>query len=221
MSRLEWILGILLVVLLGAVIVLSLLFWFQPDPPTVAGASGSAAILATRANVIAPTSTFAGQTARVAFAPAQNVASEWREDAVLLNASATWPQGADQQQLLAGETTWGFTFYSAASQSIAAISVVDGQASLISQGENEGQLLPVNSEGWRLDSREAIEQFLSEQGREFMAASGVTTLTMMLTTGNESGRIEWLVSMFANQTGASLTMLIDATSGDILDIQLI
>jgi hypothetical protein len=69
-----------------------------------------------------------------------------------------------------------------------------------------------------LDSPDAVKQFLEEQGESFMASAGVTTLTMMLSTDNQNDRIEWLVSLYATQTGGSLTMRIDATSGEILEI---
>jgi hypothetical protein len=40
-----------------------------------------------------------------------------------------------------------------------------------------------------------------------------------LNTDNSNGRIEWFVSLFAKQTGSSLNMRIDATSGEILSIE--
>jgi hypothetical protein len=40
---------------------------------------------------------------------------------------------------------------------------------------------------------------------------------MMLSTSNETGRIEWFVSLFGDQTLGSLTMRIDATSGEVLE----
>ncbi len=218
MSRLEWILGITLVLLLGIVIVLSLLFWFQPEAPSVSLEPNSATIIAAGADDIAPTSTYAGQTARVAFASAQTIAAAWQEDATLLSATATWPQGRDAQELLSGETTWGFTFYSPATSAVTLISVIDGQATLVSESAGRTMPQPVDVAGWQLDSPDAMKQFLEEQGESFMASAGVTTLTMMLSTGNENHRIEWLVSLFANQTGGSLTMRIDATSGEILEI---
>jgi hypothetical protein len=218
MSRLEWVLGIALVVLLGIVIVLSLLFWFQPEAPSVSLSPNSATIIAAGADDIAPTSTFTGQTARVAFASAQTIATAWRDDAALLSATATWPQGRQTQELLGGETTWGFTFYSPGAGALALISVIEGQATLISETASKAPSRPLDVAGWQLDSPDAVKQFLEEQGESFMASAGVTTLTMMLSTDNQNDRIEWLVSLYATQTGGSLTMRIDATSGEILEI---
>lgn len=217
MNRLEWILGILLVVLLGVVAVLAVMFWIRPDasgPP-----ANSATAIAQRANAIAPTPPFAGQTAKVAYAAALQKAQEWHDDAILVNASATWPQGTSQQDLLAGTTTWGFSFYSPQAASLATISVVDNQASLVSETAHQQPAPPLEASGWNLDSRDAIQQFLSEGGVNFIGNNGITTLTAMLSLDNPNNRIEWLLSLFATQTERSFTMRIDATSGEVLEIE--
>jgi hypothetical protein len=219
MSRLEWILGIALVILLGTVIVLALVFWFQPDPPVESGPVDTAAIIAERADRIAPTSVFEGQTAKIAFAPAQHTALEWKEDAALLSASATWPQGSSQQDLLLGETSWGFIFYSATANATALVTVIENEAVMTSEGKSNQQLHPLHASGWRLDSRDAVRQFLDEGGGAFMESNRVTFLTMMLSTDGQNGRMEWLVSLFATQTGDSLTMRIDANTGEIVEVE--
>ena len=125
MNRLEWILGIILVLLLVVVGALSLTFWFRNDRTAVsAPASNSAAIIADRADDIAPTPTFDGRSAIVAYAAAQNTAVAWQPDAQLFNAQATWPQGSTADELRQGKTSWGFTFYSPATASMALISVL-------------------------------------------------------------------------------------------------
>ncbi|HEX6386026.1 MAG TPA: hypothetical protein VF177_15255 [Anaerolineae bacterium] len=220
MSRLEWILGILLVVLLGVVVVLSLLFWFQPRPRTAsAPAAGSAAVIADRADEVAPTPAFEGRTAHVAFAAAQRVAREWQEDAQLLNGSATWPQGANSQELLGGASSWSFTFYSVSAGRVAAISVVEDEASLVSEAPHEQETPPLEVGGWNLDSHEVVEIVLNEGGTAFINDEEITVLTMALSADNadQDGRMKWLASLFAPQNGRSLTVRIDATSGEILE----
>jgi hypothetical protein len=218
MSRLEWILGIALVILLGVVIVLSLLFWFRPDAPVASGPGDTAAILAERADDIAPTSVFEGRTAQFAFAAAQRAALEWKSDAALISASATWPQGASQQELLTGETNWEFTFYTPAENSVAQISVLEDEATFRSEMQSAQTLQPMQASGWTIDSRDVMRQFLDQRGSAFMGENGVTTLTMMLSADGQQGRIEWLVSLFATQTGKSLTMRFDATTGEVIEI---
>ena len=217
MNRLEWSLGIILVVLLIVVAVFSVLLWFRPDNTPQAGQPGSATIVAARANQIAPTPVFAGQTARVAFAAAQGEAAAWQSDATLLNASATWPQGASPQDLLTGETTWSFTFYSPQTDGSALISVVENEATLLSTGSYNPTAPVLSAAGWQLDTGDIIKQFLGQGGEEFILNNGVTTLTMMLSTSNDTGRIEWFISLFGEQTLRSLTIRIDATSGEVLE----
>ena len=217
MNRLEWSLGIILVILLIVVAVFSALLWLRPDNNSQAGDANSAAIIAARANEIAPTSVFEGQTAKVAFAAAQAVAVTWHSDAVLLNTSATWPQGSTAQDLLTGETTWSFTFYSPQTSSTALISVVENVATLLSTSQYQATDPVLSATGWQLDSQAAIEQFLTTGGADFIRDNGVTTLTIMLSTSNENNRIEWFISLFGDQTLRSSTMRIDATSGEIIE----
>ncbi|MCB8979550.1 MAG: hypothetical protein H6657_19240 [Ardenticatenaceae bacterium] len=131
MNRLEWILGIILVVLLVVVGVLSLTLWFRNDRtavPNSGPAANSATIIAQRADDIAPTPLYDGRSAIVAYASALKAAQAWQTDAQLMQAQATWPQGSTPDQLLRGEESWGFTFYSPSSQRIGVFSVVEDNA---------------------------------------------------------------------------------------------
>lgn len=218
MNRLEWILGILLVVLLGVVVVLSLLFWFRPRS---AGApvDNSATAVAARAAEVEPTPAFSGRTAQVAYAAAQSVAGNWQNDAQLLNASATWPQGAAAQELQSGASSWGFTFYSPGSGQVAAVAVVEDEASLVSEAPHAQETPPLDASGWRVDSHEVVQTVLDEGGAAFIDREGVTVLTMGLTADNAAGdgRIRWIATLFAPQSGRALTIQVDATSGEILE----
>lgn len=219
MNRLEWILGIVLVVLLLVVAVLSLTFWFRNDRTAVSGpASNSATIIAQRADDIAPTPEYEGRSAIVAYAAAQNAAIAWQADAQLLTAQATWPQGSTAEYLLKGEESWGFTFYSPSAQRIAVFSVVEDTASLVSEGEHQQTDPLLSASGWNLDSQEAIQTFLGQGGRTFLAEQGVSTMTMALLASDQegNGRLEWQISLFSLQSGQAFTMRLDATSGEVL-----
>jgi hypothetical protein len=219
MNRLEWILGIALVVLLLGVAALSLVFWFGGDGRANAPAANSATALAQSAKVIAPTSVFTGETAKMAYARAQQTAAAWQADAKLLNATATWAQGATAEQIRQGYNTWGFTFYSPAAQEIAVISVVEDTVSVVSQGEHTAESPILEASGWNLDSNEVITTLLNDGGEQFLAEQGITTLMMMLTTENEKGdgRMEWQVNLVSVQNARALKMRIDATSGEVLE----
>jgi hypothetical protein len=218
MNRLEWILGIILMVLLLVVAVLSLTFWFRNDRTAVSVPAAKSNTVFEQADVIAPTSVYDGRSAIIAYAAAQKTAVAWQPDAQLLNAQATWPQGTTANQLRQGETSWGFTFYAPSAQQIAVISVVEDEATLISQGDHQQTDPLLSASGWNLDSQDAIETFLAGGGSTFLAEGGVSTLTMALLASDVegNGRLEWQLSLFSFQTGQAFTMRLDATSGDIL-----
>ena len=220
MNRLEWILGIVLVVLLIAVAVVSLLFWFGPRQTAVVQTEDP---LLEQALKIEPTPIYEGNTAKVAYAAAQNAAQAWQADAQLLNATATWPQGATAQQLVDGETSWSFTFYSPSAQETALISVVEDEATLISTAAHTQENPVLNVSGWNLDSQEVIRSLLQEGGNDFINQEQVTTLTTALFAEDQeqNGRIEWQASLISLANGRALTLRIDATSGEILDKQMI
>lgn len=88
-----------------------------------------------------PNTCLTGQTAKVAYATAQNAAASWRGDAMLLAATATWSQGAGRSELLPGANSWVFTFYAPGSRQTAVITIVGGQVTLVS----EGQVAPPSS----------------------------------------------------------------------------
>lgn len=219
MNRLEWVLGIMLALLLVIVAALALMFWFRGDEPGMAAVSANTATeVAFYADKVEPTPVFEGQSAKIAFVAAQRTAVAWQSDAALLNATATWPQGAAETDLRQGKTTWGFTFYSPAAASMALISVVDNEASLIMQGPMAAPTQLFDANGWNLDSSDAVDRLLQEGGSAFINEEGITALTMTLTMDAENGRILWLVQLSATQSLRTLTLSLDATSGELLEM---
>lgn len=212
MSRAEWILGGILVVLLAIVLIAAAFLWLPDRTPQVG-------ITPTVVAVVAPTIPFAGSTAVFAFAEAATSARNWQGDASLLEMTATWPQGVTRENILTGSTVWGFTFYSPALNEVAYIEVVDNQARLITQTPAPTPLSPMDSSGWQVDSPEAIRILLEEAGGdEFIRTQGVSILTMNLNLVGQSGRIEWLLSLFSSQTGQSLVVRVDANSGALIPL---
>ncbi|MCA9969524.1 MAG: hypothetical protein KC425_04870 [Anaerolineales bacterium] len=213
MSRLEWILGILLVVLLLVVIGISAFIWLQPRAPEVADVPTAVSA------PIGPAATpiYAGKTARVGFAAAQQALTGWQTDAVLLDATATWPTGATEADVRAGSATWGYTFYSPGTARVALITVLGDKAQLVSESEYQAPTTPASIGAWVIDSEQAVDIFLNAGGAAFMRDNGVTTLIMQLTTSSADGRVIWLASLFGEENGRSFTMRIDATSGDVIE----
>lgn len=207
MTRTEWILGILLAVLLIFIVAFGLIFWLQP------GSDNNSNVAA-----VAPTSPFTGHTAVRAYLLAQAEAAKWQPDAGLLKASATWPQGANQETLLQGKTTWTFTFYSPGSEMTAVVTVVNEAATLGSTRPAAANLSALDTGSWKIDSNEAIQSFLNSGGSEFLRQNGVSTLTVSLSKTPEGNRTEWFLSLFSVSNGRSYTASIDPTSGDILNV---
>ena len=212
MNRLEWVLGILLVALLLIVVGLSALLWFKPSLPQMGRDVPSA-------GAIAPTSVFAGQTAKLGYTAAQKGLGEWYNDALLLSATATWPQGADEATIRSGAESWAYTFYSPENGKTALVTVTEGEAKLLSEGDYNGSVPISDVGGWNLDSEDAVRIFMDEGGAAFLSSAGPTTMVVKLTMSNDNGRIEWFVSLIDTTNGDFLNMRIDANSGEVLEIQ--
>lgn len=196
----------LLIVVAG----LAISLWIRPN---------AAPGLTAQTAVIAPTPVYEGQTAMVAAIVAKEKAQTWQPDAVLYRASATWLQSNDIEALNSGASAWDFTFYSPAARTIASTSVADNVPNAIVAGQNEVALNPLDIVGgWKIDSAEAVRILMEQGGREFAAREGVTAMVMTMTTDNGNGRLEWLVGLFSPQNDNSLTVRLDATSGDVIEL---
>lgn len=224
-NRLEWLLGIILIILLIIVAVLSLVFWFRPESPGITAVNdgssqNSATVVAQQAGEIGPTAVYSGHTAKLAYVSAEGLAKSWQEDAALLNATATWSQGATVSNLQSGQTTWAFTFYSPSTQRSTTISVVDNQTTFIGEGVSPIAYTLSDVTGWQLDSNQAIQILLDQGGYNFINQEGITILTMalMLDDGTPSSQMEWLTSLIGTESGNSLDLRINATTGEILEI---
>lgn len=201
-----------MVLLLAIVLIAAAILWLPKPtvelPPTLAVTVP-----------VAPTLAFQGGTAVLAFTSATNVAREWQSDAQLIEAKATWPQGVTRSDILTGTTVWSFIFYSPGQSSVANIEVLENVAQLISQNPAPNPLTPASSTGWRIDSPEAVQILLEQAGGDqFLRTQGVSILNMNLSAVTESGRMEWTISLFSSQTGQSLTIRLDANSGEIMPL---
>lgn len=215
MNRLEWILGILLVVMLLIVVGISVLLWRRPDLPGIADGSTAANVESETTDI----STRLKHTAQLSYAAAQRIALDWHNDAVLFDATATWPSGATETELRSGVADWGYTFYSPDGGATTLVTVRDGEASQLSESPYSSSTPLADLGGWNLDSQTAIDIFLKEGGAEFMRDERPTTLIVKLTTDNPGGRLEWFLSLFAEASGRAFNMRIDATTGEILSVE--
>jgi hypothetical protein len=218
MNRLEWILGIFLVLLLIVAVGLGLSLWLRPSGVQMAGSNVNPD-LAPYVDDVAPTPVTAGQTAKSAFIKAQQVAQGWQPDARLVSATATWPQGAQPAQMQNGRADWGFTFHSPSQSRGAIVTVSNNEVQLI-PGQNRQTLALLDPTSWQMDSGHVMEKFLNDGGVSFIQREGIAILTMTLMTNDPhgNGRLEWLVSAQATQSGNALLMRLDAASGEVLSL---
>ncbi len=217
MNRLEWVLGIFLVVLLLVMVGLGIMLWTQPTSPDDLAASG----LSDRAALVAPTPVFQGDTARTAYARAEAQIQSWQADAILFSATATWPQGATIQELIDGASTWSLTFYSPANQTARPAAVVEEQVTLMAESRFTAVPDLTSVTAWEIDSDRAVQIFLAEGGQEFMRQHPVTTLHMTLGIDAEDGRYVWSISLLAELTEEMFKMKIDAANGEVRAIDYI
>ncbi len=211
MTKVEWFLGGILVILLIIVAGLALSLWTRSDNATVQNGSAQADI--------APTPVFEGETALAASVLANENVQTWQSDALLYKASATWLQGIDVNDLNSGASAWEFAYFSPGSGSVATMSVIDDVAGAVVAGPDNVDLNPLHvAGGWKVDSPEAVRILMEAGGGDFLAREGVVSMVMTLTTDNGNGRLEWLVGLFAPQTENSFSIRLDATSGDVIEI---
>lgn len=213
MTRLEWILGVLLALLVIIGLAVAGFLIFGPGvgtPPLPPNPSGN----------VAPTSTFAGGTALEFFYSfALPEAQKWQADAQLINATATLPRGTNRESLITGKANWTFTFYSPTTISIAVIAVTGNQASLIAQRMADKTLELVDLDGWQIDSPQAIDRMLNQGGNDFLQDVDIATLTMAVTMDSPGRSSEWFISLIAPTGGQSFTIRLNGRTGDTLTIQ--
>jgi hypothetical protein len=192
MNRFEWILGIVL----GGLLIVTLVL----------------AALLVRARETAPAAE-AIQTARKAYTVAEPVAQAWAGDAALLTIMGSQSLAPNAPLAV---SDWSLIFYSPSRQATALISVVDDQATIISTRSNSPQRQPANLDRWTIDSQAVIEQFVAAGGREFLSQERATTLSLRLDLEEQ---VVWKSSLSARETGRTLSLWINASDGDLLDIR--
>ncbi len=214
MNRLEWVLGVLLVLLLMVVLGLSALLWLRPRMPEMPAGLPPTAVVNPQP---APNSNSNSKTALAAYAVAQRAVQDWHSDAVLLNASATLPLSVNANGLGQGVANWAYTFYSPGNNMITLVSVRGDEARRLSESAYKQQAAPLGVGGWRLDSQQAVQVFLNNGAAQFLQEQGASTLLMQLTTSE--AQVTWFLSLHDEGSGRSYSMRINATTGDVLQVE--
>lgn len=195
MSRLEWILGGILAVLVIALAILLAFFWLRPEG-TVNNQNSSLAV-----------------TARESHRLAETAARQWAADALLVNARTTWPP---ESTLRPDEATWDFIFYSPAQAATALVVVRDNQATVLNSGAASQSFAAAELEQWQIDSTVALETILANGGRGFRE-EGAGKTTIILTF--QAAEMHWLATLINSETRQTLLIRLNATTGEVIETQ--
>ncbi len=217
MSRLDWLVGLLVFVVLLVLAVAGIFLWQQSRLDlTVTPVSEGAVVF----EGVPSEAEADGKPALLSFGRAHGrVLNDWQNDASLVTASATWPLVRNADDVRGGQANWNFVFYSPTTSTAVSTNVVNEQVAVSEPYPIYQTLNPLQLNGWQIDSDDALEIFLNNGGEAFLNTQTDVSLTTQLSTINNNTRMEWLISAFANRNGETLTLLIDATSGTVLEIR--
>jgi hypothetical protein len=166
-----------------------------------------------------PTHSQPARTTQQAYPLAVEVARAWQPDARLSHASGAWGSGVSPQELLEGETTWGFHFISAGARQFCVVSVVGGQARVIESGSIPRAPILLEVADWHVDSPQALSIFLDHGGRDFLAAHADADVHLRLLTSVENGTLLWLAVGLSASDGLAHTVPVDAVTGAVVEIR--
>lgn len=158
-------------------------------------------------------------TAQEAYPLAEGAARAWQPDAKLSNASSSWGNGATPQELLEGKTTWGFHFISPSTSQFCIVSVMGEEARVIESGSIPKVPVLLELSDWHVDSPQALNVFLDQGGRDFLAAHADTDVHLHLLTSIENETLLWLASGLSPNDRVAHTVPINAVTGAVVETQ--
>jgi hypothetical protein len=154
-------------------------------------------------------------TAREAYALASSEAQTWREDAQLVNATASWANVGSEEQLLR-DVAWGFAFFSqqSAETEILSVTRAGAERSHEMRGTSSAGMADVAS--WQVDSPEVVNLFLDHGGRDFLNQHPGATITLRLGPEEDNSRLVWLAMGIQSADKATFVLQVDASTGEVL-----
>ena len=155
-------------------------------------------------------------TAREAYALAVSEAQNWREDAQLVNATASWVN-VDSEEQLAEEVAWGFTFLSAQSREAKIVSVTRLGAESVRDMPSTAAMRTADVASWDVDSPEVVSLLLEHGGRDFLSQHPGATISLRLGPEEESSRLVWLALGIQSADKSTMVLEVDASTGEVLN----
>ena len=213
----EWILGAVMGTILALLVGVALFSWLRPAPQ--AEINGIVAETSVTTSEVMPAHTILSnpqKTAHIGFAIAQKTALDWQPDAQLLNATATWGSSNNPDAFQAESATWLYSFYSPAAKRVALFAVND-ETKILADNPVSKQYTLLPAGNWHTDSNKVVTTLMEMGGREFVAQHGTSNLTLSLSVTNN--QILWMADLIAEQTGAFVSVTMDANSGETIDFE--
>jgi hypothetical protein len=187
-----WGLGVLIVVILGA------LGWVltrgrppAPAPTALAPAEapGPNAPAAEPRAVTAPPDDYrlpeTPHSARNQYRQAERAAREWQPDARLVSAAATWPfVNLDD---LSEAIDWTFQFYSPVTGHVYAVNVGPAGVTPIRDALSPYAVPGIDVEQWQVDSHQALNTWLNRGGGAFLRQHSIADVSIRLARSQASG----------------------------------
>jgi hypothetical protein len=155
------------------------------------------------------------ETARDTYPAAVAEAQSWQDEAQLVSATASWSNvqtEADLQQTAA----WGFTFLSPQTRQVRVVSVTPDGAEHVQTADATAKTRGVEVSAWRVDSKEVLNLFLDNGGRDFLAQYPGATITLRVGLEEGSERLVWYAMGIYSPERATIVVAVDATSGELL-----
>ncbi len=163
----------------------------------------------------ADTSSKASITAKDAYPMALREAHGWQGDAQFVSGTATW-RDVTAEQLSQEDATWGFTFFSPGSRQIVIVSVTQEGAHGVESVNVPPTVRSVDVASWQVDSPQVLGLFLDHGGRDFLAQHPGATVSLRLGNQERGERLVWLASGIDGADRSTITLQVDANSGEVI-----
>ena len=95
--------------------------------------------------------------------------------------------------------------------------VVGEEITLEPPFETAGQPVPLDTGVWQVNSERVMQIFLENGGYDFINREAELSVIMNLDLATANSQPEWLVSAISTRSDRSLSMWINATSGEIIN----
>ena len=211
MKRSDWIIAGFLAVLFLAVLAGGLIFWLQSQ--AYQNAAAQEPIVSFAAGEVVDGGVTAGNAIQMGQLAAQQ---QWQADALTVSASATIVRFETIEDLYTGRASWAVVYYSPIASSIATYTVMDGQANFLNSKQVENAPATFDAQFMSLDSGQAFSLALANGGEELFQGEAQRVATLKVEQNQQTGRLEWLIAIQNETSGAHKNFRIDALSGEIL-----